>query len=124
MHKLHSDPAIAQRGWVLAQQFLALRKAPRADLGDDASAQSANAHYARRVITDLPRLRLSSRPLMAHMSRDLLVLEIGPLSALDARSVEWLAEEYVCAGGARVCVRRGWRDLLGEHAGAAVDRSS
>ncbi|KAF8264240.1 hypothetical protein EI94DRAFT_1738825 [Lactarius quietus] len=66
--------------------------------------------------TDGPQLTLTPR--------DLLVLELGPLSALDARFVEWLAEEYVSAGGARVCVRRGWRDLLGGLVGAAVGGSS
>ena len=55
--------------------------------------------------------------------RDLLVLELGPLSCLDARFVEWLAEEYASEGGARVCVRRGWRDLLGGLVGAAVGGS-
>ncbi|KAH9168538.1 hypothetical protein EDB89DRAFT_1855427 [Lactarius sanguifluus] len=53
--------------------------------------------------------------------RDLLALALGPLSSLDARFVEWLAEEY--AGGARVSVRRGWRDLLGGLVGAAVGGS-
>jgi hypothetical protein len=63
-----------------------------------------------------------------HMTpRDLVVLELGPLSALDARFVEWLAEEYVGAGeGEATCVvvRRGWRDLLGGLVGAAVGTSS
>ena len=46
--------------------------------------------------------------------RDVLELELGPLSSLDARFVEWLVEEYAGGGaGVRVCVRRGWRDLLG-----------
>ncbi|KAI9433131.1 hypothetical protein H4582DRAFT_1820081, partial [Lactarius indigo] len=53
--------------------------------------------------------------------RDLLALALGPLSSLDARFVEWLAEEY--AGGTRVSVRRGWRDLLGGLVGAAVGGS-
>jgi hypothetical protein len=43
--------------------------------------------------------------------RDVLELELGPLSTLDAQFVEWLAEEY--GGGVRVSVRRGWRDVLG-----------
>ena len=43
--------------------------------------------------------------------RDVLELELGPLSTLDAEFVEWLAEEY--GGGVRVSVRRGWRDVLG-----------
>jgi hypothetical protein len=44
--------------------------------------------------------------------RDVLELELSPLSSLDARFVEWLAEEYGY-GAMRVSVRRGWRDLFG-----------
>ena len=43
--------------------------------------------------------------------RDVLELELGPLSTLDAHFIEWLAEEY--GAGVRVTVRRGWRDILG-----------
>jgi len=43
---------------------------------------------------------------------DVLELELSPLSSLDARFVEWLAEEYGY-GAMRVSVRRGWRDLFG-----------
>ncbi|KAH9168554.1 hypothetical protein EDB89DRAFT_2073835 [Lactarius sanguifluus] len=53
--------------------------------------------------------------------RDLLTLALGPLSSPDAQFVERLAEKY--AGGARVSVRRGWRDLLGGLVGAAVGGS-
>ncbi|KAF7797002.1 hypothetical protein EIP86_008194 [Pleurotus ostreatoroseus] len=57
--------------------------------------------------------------------RDLLALSLGPLSALDARFVEWVAGEYYRnaggegqeegegAGRVRVVVRRGWREVLG-----------
>jgi hypothetical protein len=51
--------------------------------------------------------------------RDVLELELSPLSSLDAHFVEWLAEEYGASVGAgsgvsvSVSVRRGWRDLLG-----------
>ena len=48
--------------------------------------------------------------------RDVLELELSPLSSLDARFVEWLAEEYGVSragAGVRVFVKRGWRDLLG-----------
>jgi len=45
--------------------------------------------------------------------RDVLELELSPLSGLDARFVEWLAEEYCARAGVRVSVRRGWRDLFG-----------
>lgn len=43
--------------------------------------------------------------------RDVLSFELGPLSSLDARYLEWLGEEY--GGGKKVVVRRGWKDLLG-----------
>lgn len=47
--------------------------------------------------------------------RDVLQLELSPLSSLDAQFVEWLVEEYGVGSGMRVSVsvRRGWRDLLG-----------
>ncbi|KAJ7199700.1 hypothetical protein GGX14DRAFT_661774 [Mycena pura] len=43
--------------------------------------------------------------------RDVAALELGPISAADARYLAWLAREY--AGGAHVVVRRGWREVLG-----------
>jgi len=43
--------------------------------------------------------------------RDMLAFELGPLSAVDARYLEWLGEEY--GGGARVVMKRGWKDLFG-----------
>lgn len=43
--------------------------------------------------------------------RDILAFELGPMSALDAKFVEWLVEEY--GGGVECVVRRGWRDLFG-----------
>ena len=43
--------------------------------------------------------------------KDVMSFELGPFSGLDARFVEWLAEEY--GGGTRVLVRRGWKDLVG-----------
>jgi hypothetical protein len=47
--------------------------------------------------------------------RDVLELELSPLSGLDAQFVEWLVEEYGAGSDVRlsVSVRRGWRDLLG-----------
>ncbi|KAF8556664.1 hypothetical protein OG21DRAFT_1495348 [Imleria badia] len=43
--------------------------------------------------------------------RDILSFELGPLSSLDSRYLEWLADEY--GGGARFVVKRGWKDLFG-----------
>jgi hypothetical protein len=47
--------------------------------------------------------------------RDVLELELSPLSNLDAQFVEWLVEEYGAGSNIplSVSVRRGWRDLLG-----------
>ncbi len=47
--------------------------------------------------------------------RDVLELELSPLSSLDAQFVEWLVEEYGACSGTpvSVSVRRGWRDILG-----------
>ena len=45
--------------------------------------------------------------------RDLYGFELGPLSGLDARFVEWLGEEYGSTAGARIIVRRGWKDFAG-----------
>lgn len=43
--------------------------------------------------------------------KDVLSFELGPLSSLDHRFVEWLAEEY--GDGSQIVVRKGWRDLVG-----------
>ncbi|THH31679.1 hypothetical protein EUX98_g2518 [Antrodiella citrinella] len=53
----------------------------------------------------------SSTPPIVLMPKDVLAFELGPLSSLDHRFVEWLAEEY--GGGVRLEVRKGWRDLMG-----------
>lgn len=45
--------------------------------------------------------------------RDVMALELGVLSDLDARFLEWLAERNKKSAGRRVIVRRGWKDLLG-----------
>ena len=42
--------------------------------------------------------------------KDILSFELGPLSSLDSRYLEWLADEY--GGGARFVVKRGWKDLF------------
>ncbi|KAF8516482.1 hypothetical protein JB92DRAFT_2910206 [Gautieria morchelliformis] len=45
--------------------------------------------------------------------RDVMALELGVLSDLDARFLEWLAERNEKSAGRKVIVRRGWKDLLG-----------
>jgi hypothetical protein len=44
--------------------------------------------------------------------RDVMSLELGVLSDLDAMFLEWLAERNKKSGGRKVIVKRGWRDLL------------
>ena len=44
--------------------------------------------------------------------KDILAFELGPLSNLDARYLEWLAEEYA-GSQVKVVIKRGWKDLLG-----------
>lgn len=43
--------------------------------------------------------------------KDMGAFELSPLSAFDAKYLEWLALEY--ASTTQVVVKRGWRDLLG-----------
>ncbi|KAF8585278.1 hypothetical protein K439DRAFT_1388555 [Ramaria rubella] len=45
--------------------------------------------------------------------RDVIALELGVLSELDAKFLEWLAERNTKSAGRKVVVRRGWKDLLG-----------
>ncbi len=44
--------------------------------------------------------------------KDFLAFELGPFSSLDAKYLEWLAEQYA-GGEIKVVVKRNWRDLLG-----------
>jgi len=43
-------------------------------------------------------------------AKDIAAFDLGPLSAMDAKYLEWLSEEY--GGGAKLVVRRGWKDLF------------
>ena len=43
--------------------------------------------------------------------KDMITFELGPLSSLDARYLEWLADEY--GAGSQVVVKRGWKDFFG-----------
>ncbi|KAG1820030.1 hypothetical protein EV424DRAFT_1403194 [Suillus variegatus] len=43
--------------------------------------------------------------------KDMVSFELGPLSSLDARYLEWLADEY--GAGSQIVVKRGWKDLFG-----------
>ncbi|KAH9938813.1 uncharacterized protein BXZ73DRAFT_89188 [Epithele typhae] len=63
------------------------------------------------VILETRRWEATSGGLVCLTPKDVMSFELGPFSGLDARFVEWLGEEY--GGGVRVCVKRGWKDLVG-----------
>ncbi|KAF9484543.1 hypothetical protein BDN70DRAFT_872322 [Pholiota conissans] len=54
----------------------------------------------------------ASESVVSLTPRDIFAFELGPLSSLDAKYLEWLAEEY-SGDNVKVVVKRGWRDLLG-----------
>ncbi|KAH9058907.1 hypothetical protein EDB83DRAFT_2520653 [Lactarius deliciosus] len=87
------------------------------DAEDEISDNTDGDIASIRLATVLPSA-VSTFPDAHPMPRDFLALALGPLSSLDPRDIEWLAVEY--AGGARVSVRCGWRNLLGGLVGAAV----
>jgi hypothetical protein len=62
-----------------------------------------------RLIRESPQSS-ASIPLII-TPRDVLSFELGPMSTIDAKYIEWLGAEY--GDGREVIVKRGWRDLLG-----------
>jgi hypothetical protein len=44
------------------------------------------------------------------LPKDVLSFDLGPLSSLDAKFLEWLAEQY--GDGRKIVVKRGWRELM------------
>ncbi|KAF8175503.1 hypothetical protein K438DRAFT_1847819 [Mycena galopus ATCC 62051] len=44
-------------------------------------------------------------------SKDMTAFELGPMSGMDARYLEWFALEY--GGCASVVIKRGWREMVG-----------
>jgi hypothetical protein len=61
----------------------------------------------------LPSPRDGNLGIVTLTPKDLWSFDLGPLSSLDARFIEWLGDEYGSQAGVRVVVRRGWRDLVG-----------
>lgn len=51
--------------------------------------------------------------------KDILAFELAPMSAFDARYLEWLAKEYAAptegenADDVKVVLKRGWKDIIG-----------
>lgn len=85
--------------------------------------QTFHAHTAyvlSRLSSFLPSTPLSQSSTQAdHLEtvtltpKDLLSFELGPLSSLDARFVEWLGDEYGSQLGVRIVTKKSWRDLVG-----------
>lgn len=44
-------------------------------------------------------------------SKEVLMFELGPFSSLDAKYLDWLAQEY--GSGVQLIVKRQWKDLFG-----------
>jgi hypothetical protein len=44
------------------------------------------------------------------LPKDVLSFDLGPFSSLDAKFLEWLAEQY--GNGRKIVVRRGWKELM------------
>ncbi|KAI0064962.1 hypothetical protein BV25DRAFT_1906451 [Artomyces pyxidatus] len=76
--------------------------------------QTFHAHTVflrSRLATLIPPPEERSDTIVSLSPKDVMSLDLGPLSSLDAKFLEWLAEEY--GGGAQITVRKGWRDLFG-----------
>ena len=96
------------RGKVSAEQMRERRE--RQARTAAALLQTFSAHTGATLSTLADMLPPQGSPLVL-TPRDILAFELGPLSELDARFVEWLVEEY--GGGVGLTVKRGWRDLFG-----------
>ncbi|KAJ6629882.1 hypothetical protein B0H10DRAFT_1985692 [Mycena sp. CBHHK59/15] len=75
--------------------------------------QTLHAHTAFQLSTLEPFLPKGSAAgkVITFTSKDMTAFELGPLSGMDAKYLEWLASEY--GGGASVVVKRGWKELFG-----------
>ncbi len=76
--------------------------------------QTFHAHTSFQVSTletFLPPLPDRPKSIVQLTPRDVLLFELGPLSGVDAKYLEWLGQEY--GGGAQIVVRRGWKDVFG-----------
>ncbi|KAJ7487285.1 hypothetical protein B0H11DRAFT_2172823 [Mycena galericulata] len=73
--------------------------------------QTLHAHTAFQLSTLETFLPTPPNKVISFTSRDMAAFELGPMSGMDARYLEWLALEY--GGGASVVMRRGWKEMLG-----------
>ncbi|KAJ6602772.1 hypothetical protein DFH09DRAFT_1125495 [Mycena vulgaris] len=75
--------------------------------------QTLHAHTAFQLSTLEPFLPMDRAAVQTiyFTSKDMAAFELGPMSGMDARYLEWLALEY--GGGASVVMKRGWKEMLG-----------
>ncbi|KAJ7479800.1 hypothetical protein FB451DRAFT_1086361 [Mycena latifolia] len=75
--------------------------------------QTLHAHTAFQLSTLEAFLPKDTAPTKTiyFTSKDMTAFELGPMSGMDARYLEWLALEY--GGGASVVIKRGWKEMLG-----------
>jgi hypothetical protein len=75
--------------------------------------QTLHAHTAFQLSmleSFLPKGNATGK-VIALTSKDMAIFELGPLSGMDARYLEWFANEY--GGGASFVIRRGWKEMIG-----------
>ncbi|KAJ7263125.1 hypothetical protein B0H12DRAFT_1103444 [Mycena haematopus] len=76
--------------------------------------QTLHAHTAFQLSTLetlLPKDADARDKVVTFTPKDMTALELGPMSGMDARYLEWFALEY--GGCAGVLIKRGWREMLG-----------
>ncbi|KIP07191.1 hypothetical protein PHLGIDRAFT_30136 [Phlebiopsis gigantea 11061_1 CR5-6] len=86
----------------LLRAFQANTDALLARLAEILPERTAHSHNAASIA--------GTRSAVVLTPKDLVSFDLGPLSGLDGRFVEWLVEVY--GNGARVVVRRSWRDVM------------
>ena len=86
----------------LLQAFQTNTDALLARLGEILPERTAHSHNVSSGAASGPALVLTPK--------DLISFDLGPLSGLDGRFVEWLVEVY--GNGTRVVVRRNWKDVV------------
>lgn len=86
----------------LLRAFQANTDALLARLAEILPERTAHSHNAANIA--------GSGPAVVLTPKDLVSFDLGPLSGLDGRFAEWLVEVY--GNGAKVVVRRNWRDVM------------
>ncbi|KAJ6511198.1 hypothetical protein C8R45DRAFT_966334 [Mycena sanguinolenta] len=72
--------------------------------------QTLHAQTAFQLSTLEMLLPKDGADVVTFTSKDMAAFELGPMSGMDARYLEWLALEY--GGCEAVIIKRGWRDML------------